>query len=125
MRLITRASLLLVLLLSAGAGVSQKAGSPQPTKTDDSLLQKFFTDFNLPASAAGADVRLHRTPKDVVALFVRMETAAELQERPEVVLDAALRLCAIPAPPQLHELASNRVLQHAANSWTFNLSFAG
>jgi hypothetical protein len=120
MRLITRASLLLVLLLSAGAGVSQKAGSPQPAKTDDSLLQKFFTDFDLPASAAGADVRLHRTPRDVVALFVRMETA-ELQERPEVVLDAALRLCAIPAPPQLHELASNRVLQHAANSWTFNL----
>jgi tetratricopeptide (TPR) repeat protein len=120
MRLITRASLLLVLLLSAGAGVSQKAGSPQPAKADDSLLQKFFTDFDLPASAASADVRLHRTPKDVLALFVQMETA-ELQERPEVVLDAALRLCAIPAPPQLHELASNRVLQHAANTWTFNL----
>jgi len=48
-----------------------------------------------------------------------META-ELQERPETVLDSALRLCALPAAPQLHELASNRVLQHAANSWTFN-----
>ncbi|HEV7551982.1 MAG TPA: hypothetical protein VGP65_09870, partial [Candidatus Angelobacter sp.] len=74
MRSITHASLLLILLLSPGAGVSQKAGSPQPAKIDDSLLRKFFTDFDLPASAARADVRLHRTPKDVVALFVRMET---------------------------------------------------
>src|SRR6476661_8955930 len=64
-------------------------------------------------------MRLPRAPKDVVALVVRMETA-ELQERPEVVLDSALRICTLPAAPELHELASNRILQHAANSWTFN-----
>ncbi len=64
-------------------------------------------------------LRLHRAPKDTVALFVRMETA-ELQERPQVVLDSALRLCQLPAAPELHELASARVLQHAANSLAFN-----
>jgi hypothetical protein len=119
MRLAARALPILLLCLSVGAGFSQQAQVSRPDKTDDSLLRKFLSDFDLPASAESADVRLHRAPKDVVALFVRMETA-ELQERPEAVLDSALRLCALPAPPQLHELASNRVLQHAANGWTFN-----
>jgi hypothetical protein len=119
MRLSIRASLLLLLWLSAATGFSQQVQAPRPGKTGDSLLQKFSSDFNLPAAAESAELRLRRAPKDAVALFVRMETA-ELQERPEVVLDAALRLCALPAAPELHELASNRVLEHAANSWTFN-----
>ncbi|MGZ4877320.1 MAG: hypothetical protein ACXVIO_03970 [Candidatus Angelobacter sp.] len=119
MRLAARTIPILLFCLGAGAGFSQKAQAPQPDKSGDSLLQKFSSDFNLPAAAESADVRLHQAPKDVVALFVRMETA-ELQERPEVVLDSALRICALPAAPELHELASNRVLQHAANSWTFN-----
>ena len=117
MRLAARALPVILFCLSAGAGFSQQAQVPRPA--DDSLLRKFLSDFDLAGSAEGADVRLHRAPKDVVALFVRMETA-ELQERPEAVLDSALRLCALPAAPQLQELASNRVLQHAANSWTFN-----
>ena len=58
-------------------------------------------------------------PNDVNALFVRME-AAELQEHPELVLDSALRLCTLPGDPELQELASNRVLQHAANTRAFN-----
>ena len=87
-------------------------------EADDSLLQK-FSEFDLPAAADAAELRLHRAPKDTVALFVRMETA-ELQERPQVVLDSALRLCQLPAAPELHELASNRILQHAANSLAFN-----
>src|ERR1700730_14500492 len=119
MRLAARALPILLFCLSAGAGFSQQAQVPRPDKTADSLLRKFLSDFDLPAAAERADVRLRRAPKDVVALFVRMETA-ELQERPEVVMDSALRLCALPAAAQLHELASNRVLQHAANSWTFN-----
>lgn len=119
MRLPVHALGLLLFCLSAGTGFSQKTQAPQPDKTADSLLQKFSSDFNLTAAAESADVRLRRAPKDVVALFVRMETA-ELQERPEVVLDSALRICTLPAAPELHELASNRVLQHAANSWTFN-----
>ena len=50
---------------------------------------------------------------------MRMETA-ELQERPEVVLDSALRLCNLNAAPELHELASNRILLHAAITLAFN-----
>src|SRR4030088_1057483 len=110
MRLVARALPVLLFCLSAGAGFSQKALSPQPDKTVDSLLQKFSSDFNLPAAAESAELRLRRAPKDLVALFVRMETA-ELLERPEVVLDSALRLCALPAASELHELASNRVLE--------------
>ena len=102
--------------LSAAAGFPQKA---QPDKVSNALLQSFFSDFNLPAAADAADLRLRRSPKDVVGLLVRMETA-ELQERPELVLDSALRMCALPAAAELHDLASNRILQHAANSWAFN-----
>ena len=116
---LTTCALLLLLLLRAGAGFSQKAQPPQPDKSGNSLLQKFPGEFNLPAAAESADVRLRRAPKDVAALVVRME-AAELQERPDLVLDSALRICALPAAPELHELASNRILQHAANSWIFD-----
>src|SRR5438270_13281884 len=120
MRLIARFLPVLLFCLSAGAGFSQKTPAGHADRAADSLLQSFFSDFNLPAAADAADARLRHAPKDTVALFIRMETA-ELQERPEVVLDSALRLCALPAAPELHEVASNRVLQHAANSWAFNL----
>ncbi|HEY2362545.1 MAG TPA: DUF3857 domain-containing protein [Candidatus Angelobacter sp.] len=116
MRLPVRVLSIVLLCLSAAAGFSQKA---QPDKASDSLLQSFFADFNLPAAADAADLRLRHSPKDSVALLVRMETA-ELQERPELVLDSALRLCALPGAQELHDLASNRVLQHAANSLAFN-----
>jgi len=116
MRLPARILPIALLCLSAAAGFSQKA---QPGKVSDSLLQSFFSDFNLPAAADAADLRLRHAAKDIPGLFVRMETA-ELQERPEVVLDSALRLCALPAAAELHDLASNRILQHAANSWAFN-----
>ena len=101
------------------AGFSQKTQPSHPDKADDSLPQSFFADFNLSSAADAADARLRHAAKDTLALFIRMETA-ELQDRPEVVLDSALRLCALPAAPELQELASNRVLQHAANSWAFN-----
>jgi tetratricopeptide (TPR) repeat protein len=117
MRLPARALPIALLCLSAAAGFSQKA---QPDKVSDSLLQSFFSDFNLPAAADAADQRVRHSPKDIVGLFVRMEIA-ELQERPELILDSALRLCALPAAQELHDLASNRVLQHAANSWAFNI----
>jgi len=116
MRFPTRALPIMLLCLSAAAGFSQKV---QPEKASDSLLQSFFSDFNLPAAADAADLRLRHSPKDSGALLVRMETA-ELQERPGLVLDSALRLCALPAARELHDLASNRVLQHAANSSAFN-----
>jgi len=118
MRLMARALPILLFCLSASVGFSQKVQPTHPDKPVDSLL-KNFSDFNLPAAADAADARLRHAPKDTVALFIRMETA-ELQDRPEVVLDSALRLCALPAAQELHELASNRVLQHAANSWAFN-----
>ena len=116
MRFLARAFPIVLLCLSTAVGFSQKA---QPSKVPDSVVQSFFADFNLPAAANAADARLRRSPRDTTALLVRMETA-ELQERPEAVLDSALRLCALPAAPELHDLASNRVLQHAANSAAFN-----
>src|SRR5438270_9831905 len=120
MRLTLRAFSVLLFCLSAGVGFSQKIPAVHPDRAADSLLQSFFSDFNLPAAADAADVRLRHAPKDAMALFIRMEIA-ELPERPELALDSALRLCALPAAPELHELASSRVLQHAANSWAFNL----
>jgi len=116
MRFPTRALPIMLLCLSAAAGFSQKV---QPEKAPDSLLQSFFSDFNLPAAADAADLRLRHSPKDSGALLVRMETA-ELQEHPGLVLDSALRLCALPAAREIHDLASNRVLQQAANSVAFN-----
>jgi uncharacterized protein DUF3858/uncharacterized protein DUF3857 len=82
-------------------------------------LQLFFGDFDFPAAAAGAEALLKQNPRDITALFVRME-AAELQERPDLVLDSALRLCALPSGSAVQELASNRVLQHAGNTKSFN-----
>ncbi|HEY2113505.1 MAG TPA: hypothetical protein VGJ51_00330, partial [Candidatus Angelobacter sp.] len=82
---------LVLFCLGGGAGFSQQARPAQPDKTGDALLRKFFSGFNLPAAAEDAELQLRHTPHLAVALFVRMETA-ELQERPEVVLDSALRL---------------------------------
>ena len=82
------------------------------------LQQDFFSDFNLSASVADADQLLRRQPGDVIALFVQMEAAA-LQLRPESVLDSALRLCTMPAPPEIQEIASSRILENAGNSRMF------
>ena len=82
------------------------------------LQQDFFSDFNITASAADADQLLRRHPGDVVALFVRMETSA-LEQRTEPVLDSALRLCTMPAPPEIQEIASSRILENAGNSHVF------
>jgi hypothetical protein len=119
MRLAIRALLLLYLCLSAHAGFSQTMLSAPPDRVAGSLLQKFLSDFDLPSASENAEARLRHAPNDTAALFVRME-AAELQERPEIVLNSALRLCNLNAAPELHELASNRVLQHAANTLVFN-----
>ena len=119
MRLFIRALLLLSVCLSARVGFSQTLPSASSDKMSGSLLQKFLSDFDLPAGSESAEQRLRRAPNDVSALFVRME-AAELQERQEIVLNSALRLCNLSAPPEIHELASNRVLQHAANTLVFN-----
>jgi tetratricopeptide (TPR) repeat protein len=117
MRGLFRATVL-VCCLNAVAGLGQTS-APQLQKPTDSLLKRFFLDFDLPGASAEANARLHRLPGDPVALFVRME-AAELQERPEIVLDSARRLCSLSAAPELQEIASNRILQHAANTRIFN-----
>ncbi len=111
------ARVLLAIALVTTAAVAQQ--SPASRKAADSLLQKFFLDFDLPGAAHEADLRLQRNQHDAIALTVRME-AAELQEQPEIVLDSALRLCALPAGVQVQELASNRILQHAGNTRSFN-----
>lgn len=119
MRSMFRVFALFLFCLSGSAGFSQQARPSQADKASDPLLKKFFSDFNLPAAAEDAGLRLRQTPNDAVALFVRMETA-ELQERPDVVLDSALRLCALRASPELQDVASSRVLQHAGNTLAFN-----
>jgi hypothetical protein len=119
MRISIRALILLSLCLSACAGFSQTLPVAPTDKAANSLLQKFLSEFDLSAAGENAELRLRNAPNDVMALFVRMETA-ELQERPEVVLNSALRLCNLKAAPEIHELAANRVLQHAANTLAFN-----
>jgi hypothetical protein len=91
----------------------------RPPLASDGLLQKFLLDFDLPAAGRQAEMRLRHNPADSIALFVRME-AAELEDRPEAVLDSALRLCSLPAEGRLQELASGRILQHAANTRAFH-----
>jgi hypothetical protein len=108
----------LVLFCLGGAALSQRALPAQPDKAGDSLLRRFFSDFNVPAAAEDAGLRFQSSHNDV-AIFARME-AAELEERPEVVLDSALRLCALRTSPELQDVASNRVLQHAGNTLAFN-----
>lgn len=119
MRLIIRALTFLLCCLSAATGFSQTNHAALPDKTASLPLQKFLADFDLPAASESAEQRLHRAPNDIESLFVRMETA-ELQERPEVALDSALRLCNLTASSEIHEVASNRVLQLAANTLAFN-----
>jgi len=123
MRLPVRALPLLFCLsffcVNEGSGFSQAVQPAPPSGTSASLLEKFFTRFDLPAASEEAGLQLRHSPNDVLALFIRMETS-ELQERPEAVLDSALRLCNLGAAAELHELASNRVLQHAGDTWAFN-----
>src|ERR1051325_8470863 len=99
--------------------VSHTGESQTSAKGGQSPLEKFLTDFDLPTAVRDADGRLRHNPHDTAALFVRMETA-ELEERPDLVLDSALRLCSLPADAALQELASNRILQHAGNIRVFN-----
>jgi tetratricopeptide (TPR) repeat protein len=119
MRVPAPALLVLLFCLNAAAGFPQTVRPVASGKPRDSLIQQFFSAFDLPAAAETAELRLHRAPNDAVALLARMEIA-ELQERPEVVLDSALRLCGLPVAPELQELASDRILQHAGNTWAFN-----
>lgn len=119
MKLFLRATALLLICVSTRAGVAQAHHSGTPEQTGNSPSQKFFSDFDLTTASEGAELRLHRAPSDVQTLFVGMETA-ELLDRPEVVLDSALRLCNVNAAAEIHEVASNRVLQHAANTQAFN-----
>ncbi|HET9182584.1 MAG TPA: DUF3857 domain-containing protein [Candidatus Angelobacter sp.] len=83
------------------------------------LQKEFFSDFNLETSSAAADQVLDRYPGNITALFIRMETAA-LRQQTESVLDAALRLCTMPAPPEIQEIASSRILENAGNSRAFD-----
>lgn len=89
------------------------------SRAAEQLQQEFFSEFNLAGSAAAADQLLNRYPGDVTALFIRMETAA-LRQQTESVLDSALRLCTMPAPPEIQEIASSRILENAGNSRAFD-----
>lgn len=112
-------SILLLGSLATGVALTQTGKPVQVKNTPDLLAQHFVSDFDLPSAAQEAEARLQHNPNDSAALLVRMETA-ELQERPELVLDSALKLCTLPADRTLQEIASNRVLQHAGNTRAFN-----
>src|SRR5262245_42163085 len=99
---------LALLLLSGSLAALAQTGTPaQPKTAVDPLAQRFVSDFDLPSAAQDAEARLQHAPYDTTALFVHMETA-ELEDRPEIVLDSALRLCTLPADSTLQEVASNR-----------------
>jgi tetratricopeptide (TPR) repeat protein len=108
----------LLCSLAASTALTQTGKPVQVKNTPDLLAEHFVSDFDLPSAAQEAEARLQHNPSDAVALFVRMETA-ELQERPELVLDSALRLCTLLSDSTLQEVASNRVLQHAGNNRAF------
>src|SRR5438270_7620155 len=119
----TIACLALFLCLSgapSSGAPSNLSVASNPAVSPGPLLEKFLTDFDLPAAGREAEAHLRRHPADQTALFVRMETS-ELEERPDAVLDSALRLCVLSAPPRLQELASNRILEHAGNTQAFSL----
>ncbi|HZS26795.1 MAG TPA: hypothetical protein VFB76_06165, partial [Candidatus Angelobacter sp.] len=111
--------ILLCCSLAGSTALSQTKIPWQIKDTSGQLAQRFISDFDLPAASQEAEARLQRNPRDVTALFVRMETA-ELEERPELALDSALRLCTLPADSVLQEVASNRILEHAGNTRAFN-----
>ncbi len=114
-----QSQLLLWCALATSSALAQ-TGKPAPANhAPDPLAQQFASDFDLPAAGQEAEIRLRHDPNDATALFVRMETA-ELEDRPELVLDSALRLCTQRAAATLQEVASDRVLEHAGNTHAFN-----
>lgn len=113
------AVLLACACLRAGA---EPAGRNQPSRQGQAALalqKTFFFRLDLRGSSAQAEAMLRHDPANPAALFVRME-AGELEDRPDRVLDSALRLCRASAPADFQEIASRRVLEHAANSRVFN-----
>ncbi|MGC2695872.1 MAG: DUF3858 domain-containing protein [Candidatus Angelobacter sp.] len=110
---------LLLCGLSAGTLFAQINRSVPAKKTSDALAQKFVSDFDISAASEEAEARLKQAPQDITALLVRMETG-ELQERQDLVLDSALRLCALPSGEAVQKLASSRILQHASNTRAFS-----
>src|SRR5437763_1643906 len=103
--------LLTAILLPGLSAVAQRP----PAVT---ALESFFK-LDLPAAMRQAEAVLAREPKNVSALFARMETA-ELQGQTNIMLDSALRLCATQASPALLEVASGRIFRHAGNTQAFH-----
>lgn len=109
------------LAIAASATQSQLSTErdTQEGRAARQLQLEFFSNFNVAGSAAAADQLLDRYPGDITALFIRMETAA-LQQQTDSVLDSALRLCTMPAPADIQEIASSRILENAGNSRAFD-----
>jgi tetratricopeptide (TPR) repeat protein len=101
-----------------GASLFAQPAPAHNQNADEHLQEEFFSDFHIASAAAEADQILIKHPGDVLALFVRMETAA-LEQRTDDVLDSAVRLCTMPAPADVQEIASSRILENAGNSRVF------
>src|SRR5690348_12719225 len=74
-------------------------------------LASLFAHLDLHAAKKQAELVLAHSPDDPLALLVRMEVA-ELEARPDVVLDSGLRLCRAGPPEQVQKIASARILKY-------------
>src|SRR5437588_7968855 len=104
--------LLLITFLSSLCSAVPKPRSPEP-------FVSHFLQLDLDNAKKQANSVLARDPRNVTALFVRMEVA-ELQAQTPIMLDSALRLCRGHAPVSVQEIASSRIFHNAANSKAFN-----
>ena len=105
---------IVVCLLNAAVAAPKRLPAPAAK----SSLTTSFLNLDLESARKQSDRILARNPISSLALLVRME-AAELEMQTDVALDSALRLCSIPVPRKIANIASGRILQHAANTRAF------
>lgn len=108
---IAMAALFLLLASVSCCGYAEARNAGQATAS--------FLRFDLASAEQQADAAIKAHPSDAAVWFVRMEVA-ELNGHPGLVLDSALRLCRMSAPPAMQEIASARVLRYAGNTSAFN-----
>jgi cellulose synthase operon protein C len=109
-----------IAVLTMALPLAAYAGERASRKSDaQHNLAALFASLDLKEAGNQADLILAHNPTDPLALFVRMEVS-ELNARPDMVLDSALRLCHSALPQDVLKIASARVLKYAANSSSFH-----
>src|SRR5690349_17841763 len=101
-----------IAVLTMALPLASYAGERASRKPDaQHNLAALFASLDLKEAGNQADLILATNPNDPLALFVRMEVS-ELNARPEMVLDSALRLCHSALPQDVLKIASARVLKY-------------